>query len=147
MDIKADSVSPNFGMAFRKPTGKALKSLTEAVEGSKVKQRGLKQFIKEQKNLKYYDVDYVAYKDGRIVSRIINNNKGSVERAYEYIPGYTGLDAYGEQSYPGRKLIAKIFNPKKLLPRSLYFAGEEAKKLEQKKLMEETITKNINKWF
>ena len=133
MNINGNVQSPNFGMAFRKPSGEALTSLTKSIQGSKAKERGLKQFIKEQDKLKHYDIVYKQYDDGMKVAGIIEKATGTHVAGIEQVGHQTGLDVHGAINYPGRKLIAKLFNPKKLLPKSLYLAGEQAKILEKAK--------------
>jgi len=148
MNINGNAQSPNFGMAFRKPKCVALTHLTESIKGSKTKQRGLEQFVNEQKKLKHYDIEYKKV-DGFDSPRaiIINNETNEAVSFYSLPEHLTGLDEYDKLRYPGRKLIAKLFNPKKLLPKSLYLAGEEAKKLEQAKISQINAGNAIDKMF
>ena len=59
----------------------------------------------------------------------------------------TGFSVFGKMQFPGEKLLARIFNPKKFLPKNIYLAGEKAKIFEAKSIKHEKMINNINEIF
>lgn len=146
--INNNTAHPNFGMAYRKQATKegAQKFLEYAgLTNSKVKQRGFKQFVKEQAGLKRFDVEFVHddYLCGGM--KIINNKTNEVVDTIYTNPEITGVYHFGMINYPGKKLIARLFNPKQFLPQSMLEAGKAAQKLEQEAIKAEKINEGIGK--
>lgn len=133
VNLNCSQPKPQFGMAFRRPNYSEMESFAKSLTGSadeytcEIIRKGLRQFCQEQSKLKKYDVRFNA-EDKSV--EIINNMTGKVVDKTVEMGRYTGFDMFGEMRYPGRKLFASIFNPKKFLPRELYYAGEQAKNLE-----------------
>lgn len=121
----------NFGMAFRFKFKEGMAEVSEKYYKYAIKDnatlRGHKQLCKEQKRLKFVDTVYdstdnsVSIKSGLTVHKTIP----------AYQDGDIGYDNFNG-NFPGKKLLTRIFNPKKFLPRNVYEAGEEAKKLDKK---------------
>lgn len=135
-----------FGMAFRKPvTPQAKKVLAEyAGLDKKIGIKGFKQFLKEQQALTRFDVKFNP--ESKSVD-VIDNINNKVVSSYVYMGNQTGFSVFGEVQFPGEKLLARIFNPKKFLPKNIYLAGEEAKIFEAKSIEHEKMINNINEIF
>lgn len=133
VNLNCNQPRPQFGMAFRRPNYLEMGVFTEKLTGSadeytcEIIRKGLRQFCLEQARLKKYDVRFNA-KDKSV--EIINNATGKVVDKTIEMGKHTGLDMWDEKRFPGRKIFASLFNPKRFLPRELYYAGEQAKKLE-----------------
>lgn len=148
VNLNTNHQTPQFGMAFRKPeTSETAKILAEYIgTKSSVCNRGFKQLLKEQKKLTHYDLKFNP-KDFSF--DVIEKSSNRVISSYNNVFGNsTGFDIFGEPDYPGRKIFARFFNPKKFLPKSLFLAGEKAKTLEKIALVFGTDVINaLNKAF
>jgi len=100
--------------------------------------RGHEQLVKEQKQLRHFDVVY-DYMDKSM--EIVKKDTGEVVQSFSESPkGITGLNHFGVVQFPGRKFFAKIFNPKKFLPYNVYEAGETAKIMEKAAIKAEKMS-------
>lgn len=135
---------PQFGMAFRVPDSKELEKLNKyaRLSTSEIRQRGMEQFIKEQSKLKHFDISYEPNFDAMAV---IDNRTNKVVESFIQTPVSTGYNNFDVIKYPGRKMIAIMFNPKKFLPLNMLQAGEKAKELENALLAAESDLGKINK--
>ncbi|MBE7710447.1 MAG: hypothetical protein E7Z93_08395 [Cyanobacteria bacterium SIG32] len=139
MQINNVQSTPQFGMAFKikgQDIAEAQGKLrffhgTGAYqryaipEFNKTCLRGHEQLVKEQKQLKHFDIvyDYMTK-----ATEIVKKDTGEVVQSFSESPkGITGLNHFGVVQYPGRELFARLFNPKKFLPYNVYEAGETAK--------------------
>lgn len=131
MQINNYQSKPNFGMAFKLKSNGDIQDVSEKYFNYAIKNnaalRGHKQMCREQGDLKHVDIVFDA-----------TDNSVSLESGFtlhKKIPAYQeGETGYNSDSrnFPGKKLLTRIFNPKKLLPRNIYQAGEEAKQLDKK---------------
>ena len=148
VNLNTNHQTPQFGMAFIKPkTIEDTRALAKYIgANSKVCARGLKQLVNEQKGLVFYDIKYNPKGNS---FDIIEKSSNRVVDSYDNVFGNsTGFDIFGETDYHGRKFFARFFNPKKFLPKSLFLAGEKAKKLEKIALVFGTDVINaLNKAF
>ncbi len=146
VNLNCNQSKPQFGMAFRRPSSANMNAFTETVIGNageykaQILRKGLRQFDAEQAKLNRYDVRFNALENSL---EVIENATEKVVDRYIHFKHQTGLDFFGDMRYPGRKLLARIFNPKKLLPKEFYLAGEKAKQLETQAIKQENLTKNL----
>ena len=112
--------SLQFGIAFRKGNIPKLMEYT-GMDKSLLVQRGFRQFNNRQAKIMSYDVVFDNFSN-KTVSIFPANQRRTI-----------GLD-YG-RSFPGRKLLAIIFNPQAFLPSNILLAGIKAHKLEKQKLL------------
>jgi hypothetical protein len=121
----------------------ATKTLFDYIGATReVVRRGFKQFKTEQNKLTRYDsiFDWSAK-----ATQVVERETGKVMETFPESPeGLTGLDHFGVVKFPGRRLLARLFNPKRFLPYNMILAGEKAKALEQKALADE---KAVNELF
>lgn len=135
VNYKNNQQTPQFRMAFRRPNTDIIPNASDLVK------KGLKQFELEQKGLKFFDTRYNLH-DKSV--DVIDIRTGLPTHTYKYTDSVTGLDIKGEINYPGKKLIAKLFNPKRFLPQNLYLAGEKAKDLDIIITKRERLNQTIN---
>ncbi len=146
LNLNCNQSRPQFGMAFRRPSTSEMGVFTDTVIGNakgysaQILRKGLRQFDAEQSKLTKFDTRFNAKNKSM---EIIDNATGNVVEKYDHFEYQTGLDMFGEIQYPGKKLLASIFNPKKLLPREFQLAGEQAKKLEAKAIQKEKLIKDL----
>ena len=139
INLDCNCPKPQFGMAFRKPQGKDLGKLSDYVGMEKeINRKGFAQYVNQLKNNKRFDVDYVA--DGN-TARVIDSNTEEVIDSFHGSKDITGLEHFGTVSYPGKSLLARIFDPKQFLPYNLLLAGEKAKQLEAKEAERQAVRK------
>ncbi len=122
--------SLQFGMAFRKGNIPKLMEYTR-MDKSLLVQRGFRQFNNRQAKIMYYDVVFDSKTKSASVIDNFSNKTVSIFPANQRRT--IGLD-YGK-SFPGRKLLAIIFNPQAFLPSNILLAGIKAHKLEKQKLL------------
>lgn len=133
-NLNCNCPKPQFGMAVRKPQSQITKRLLSEYLNldKRTNVRGWQQFIKEQDNLLAHDIKIDPLSKS---FDVINNTTGKVVESFpSCATDITGLDHFGRVRFPGRKLFARIFNPKKFLPYNVYLAGEKAKALEKQTL-------------
>jgi len=140
--MEINNSTPSFGMALRKPYTTAAETLVDYANfNNKVNYRGFKQFKKEMDKLTKYDL---VFNEDKSVN-VIENLTGKVMDTFGESPrGITGLEHFGRVRYPFRKILAKLFNPKKFLPYNIYSAGERAKELEKAALKTESTLEKID---
>lgn len=144
VDFYCSKTSPQFGMAFRIPDTKGIEKLNNyaRLATSEVRQRGMEQFIKEQGKLKFFDTSYDPKFDTMYV---IDNRTNEKIESFIQTPAITGYSDFDATRYPGRKMLAIMFNPKKFLPLNMLQAGERAKELEKTLLASAPDLNKINK--
>ncbi len=138
MQISNNNTSPQFGAFLQSAsrTNKRILSETLNLCDSKIMKRAFNQFKKEQSKVKHYDT---IFNPGSKSVYVIDEKKGLVIKEFPYTEGKTGLDISGTENFPVKKLLTKLFNPKKFLPENFYLAGEKAKSLEREFLEREEI--------
>lgn len=133
---------PQFGMAFRRPEGKDLSKLSDYLGLSEeINRKGFAQYIKELKNHTRYDV---VYKSATNSMSVIDNKTEQVVSSFCGTPNITGYSHFGAVSYPGKKFITKMLDPKQFLPYNLLLAGEKAQELETAAIAKEAGVKVMN---
>ena len=109
--------------------------------GEEINRKGFAQYIKELKNHTRYDV---VYKSATNSMSVIDNKTEQVVNSFCGTPNTTGYSHFGAVSYPGKKFITKMFDPKQFLPYNLLLAGEKAQELETAAIAKEAGVKVIN---
>ena len=146
VNLNCNQPRPQFGMAFRRPNDAQMNVFTERLFNNaseytgQIIRKGLKQFDTEQAQLTRFDTRFNAENESM---EVIENSTGKVVEKIMNLGTQTGFDTWGDMTYPGRKWIASIFNPKKFLPKEIYLAGELAKKYEAQAIKKENLTKNL----
>lgn len=142
INLNCNRPKPQFGMAFRRPETHEIKGFTEYLSWNAneylqaLRRKGLIQFDAEQSKLKRFDIKYNCIEDS---IDVIENTTGEVIATFVDSVTKTGLEIPSEKKYPGRKLFAELFNPKRFLPQNLYLAGEKAKALEAEAIKKENL--------
>ena len=147
-----NNTQPTFGMAFIEPvtqTGKSALAKRIGLGESPFVKRGLKQFIKEQKNLSYNVFFEEATNDF-----VVKNLKGEeVDRFGRAIASQGKKRTMPIEQF-WKTLKYGFTNPKRFLPNSLQKAGHCAKELHHKDLTatkkainEEVLARNIEDIF
>ena len=144
MQVKfnCNNSNPQFGMAFRKPHGTDMSKLSDFLGLEKdINRKGFAQFLKEMKNNKRFDVDYLADGD---VARVIDSNTEDVVDTFHGCKNITGLHHFGATEFLGKEWLAKIFSPKQFLPYNFLEAGKKANQLEEEVIQKQFTRKLID---
>lgn len=142
VNLNCNCPKPQFGMAFRRPEGKDLSKLSDYLGlGEEVNRKGFAQYIKELKNHTRYDV---AYKPSTNSMFVIDNKTEQIVDTFCGTPNVTGYSHFGAVSYPGKKFLTKMIDPKQFLPYNMLLAGEKAQERETAAIAKETGIKTIN---
>lgn len=142
-NLNCNCPKPQFGMAVRIPVNKEeQKQIARFLQlNKKTNIRGWKQFKHEQNHVTSHDIAFDPVNNTALI--IENRTNKLVEAFGPFREGNTGLHHFGCSKFPGRKLFAMIFNPKKFLPYNVCLAGERAKKLHIETLKKEIDLKNL----
>lgn len=133
--------NPQFGM-FRRPKGLTKKIFIGYINpnSEKLIERGFNQFEKEALKARHFDVEFNPCNWSM---NIINKTSGEIVERIGYLGKQLGFDIEGEINYPGKKLFAKMFNPKRFLPKNVYLAGQKVKGLEKQVMKQEKSRENF----
>lgn len=143
VNFNCNSAKPQFGMAVRTPKSPTAKRLLGVFLhlDKKVNLRGWEQLKKEQNKLSLFDIEIDQFTN---YANIIDNKTGKIVDNYFPSPiGLTMINSFGSVKFPGRKLFARIFNPKKFLPYNVYLAAEKAKAMEAAALKADNIANKL----
>lgn len=139
MQVNLDCRKPcpqfgNFLIAGEKGTSKIAQESSEVLNKtrnsffkyingeSSVVRKGLKQYKKELAKLEKFDVIYHSNN-----CYVFNKETQTIVQSFWDTGSNTGLEHQGIVRFPGRKLFARLFNPKQFLPYNLIQAAKEAK--------------------
>jgi len=129
--IDCNKPNPQFGAFKIEPPYQSSKKFVKytGMANSRLIQRGYKQVVRMLKDFKHYDVVFNA--ENNNVSVVKKGFNRVVEVFSESPSGITGLNHFGVFTFPGRKILAGIFQPRKFLPYNINLGVERATVLEK----------------
>ena len=142
-NVNCNCPKPQFGMAFRRPEGKAMSQLSEFVGLEKeINRKGFAQYIKELKNFRNYDAEFLPMIN---TVRVVDAKTEQVKALFPGNSEVSGFNHFSATKYPGRRWITEKFDPEQFLPYNFLQAEEKIEQLEAEALLKNQNTKFIDK--